>query len=66
MTNPDRDTRLNHDDLVFVLAKNDPGDPEKWDEYNENNKEMFEPGQNRMMADLNEIMLQPRQLKKKK
>jgi hypothetical protein len=42
VTNPDKDTRLEETDLVFVLAKQDPGDPELWDDYNENNKSMFD------------------------
>jgi len=33
VTNPDKETRLEKEDLVFVLAKTDPGDPDKWDEY---------------------------------
>ena len=28
VTNPEKDTRLEKSDLVFVLARNDPGDPE--------------------------------------
>ena len=33
ITNPDKDTRLEKSDLVFVLARSDPGDPETWDDY---------------------------------
>lgn len=42
VTNPDKETRLRDDDLVFVLAKSDPGDPNTWDDYNDNNKYMFD------------------------
>lgn len=42
VTNPDKDTKLRENDLIFVLAKNEPGDPETWDDYNENNKDMFD------------------------
>jgi len=42
VTNPDKETRLRESDVVFVLAKTDPGDPETWDDYNDNNKEMFD------------------------
>jgi hypothetical protein len=33
VTNPSQKTRLLKDDLVFVLAKTDPGDPENWDNF---------------------------------
>jgi len=46
VTNPDKDTKLRENDLIFVLAKNEPGDPETWDDYNENNKDMFDANQN--------------------
>ena len=59
VTNPDKDTRLEETDLVFVLAKQDPGDPEQWDEYNENNKSMFDQNQNRLMANINDMLLKP-------
>lgn len=37
VTNPDGDTtKLEATDLVFVLAKHDPGDPDLWDEYKDN------------------------------
>jgi len=42
VTNPNKETRLKKNDLVFVLAKTDPGDPETWDDYTDNNKEMFD------------------------
>lgn len=42
VTNPNKETRLRKNDLVFVLAKHDPGNPETWDDYNENNKELFD------------------------
>jgi len=43
VTNPSKDTKLEETDVVFVLAKQDPGDPERWDDYN--NKSMFDPYQ---------------------
>lgn len=42
VTNPHRNTVLNADDLVFVLARSDPGDPDTWDTYTEKNKDMFD------------------------
>jgi hypothetical protein len=57
VTNPDQDTRLEKDDLVFVLAKQDPGDPETWDDYNENNKIMFDQNQNNLMGNINDMCL---------
>lgn len=57
VTNPDGDTRLEKDDLVFVLAKQDPGDPETWDDYNENNKIMFDQNQNNLMGNINDMCL---------
>ena len=59
VTNPDKDTRLEEEDLVFVLAKSDPGDPETWDDYNQNNKELIDHNQKRLMADINDMMLKP-------
>lgn len=56
VTNPHQDTRLLKDDLVFVLAKTDPGDPDSWDNYNEKNKDMFDNNQNKLMKDINEMM----------
>ena len=42
MTNPNKNTYLVENDLVFVLSKEEPGDPETWDDYNEKNKLMFD------------------------
>lgn len=42
VTNPDKGTMLEKTDLVFVLSKEEPGDPETWDDYNEKNKLMFD------------------------
>jgi len=56
VTNPDKETRLRDTDLVFVLAKSDPGDPNTWDDYNENNKYMFDSNQNKLMKDINQMM----------
>ena len=33
VTNPEKTTKLRDDDKIFVLAKNDPGNPENWDDY---------------------------------
>lgn len=33
VTNPEKSTKLRADDKVFVLAKNDPGNPDGWDDY---------------------------------
>lgn len=33
VTNPSKELKLRKDDLVFVLAQADPGDPNKWDDY---------------------------------
>tara|TARA_B110000285_G_scaffold47072_1_gene53020 strand:+ start:1528 stop:1854 length:327 start_codon:yes stop_codon:yes gene_type:complete len=33
VTNPEKTTKLRADDKIFVLAKNDPGNPESWDDY---------------------------------
>lgn len=42
VTNPNKNTKLEENDLVFVLSKEEPGDPETWDDYNEKNKLMFD------------------------
>lgn len=42
VTNPSKNTKLEENDLVFVLSKEEPGDPETWDDYNEKNKLMFD------------------------
>jgi len=57
VTNPDKETRLEKDDLVFVLAKQDPGDPETWDDYYENNKVMFDQNQNNLMGNIGDMGL---------
>ena len=64
VTNPDKDVRLTATDLVFVLAKNDPGDPETWDDYNEKNKDMFDQNQIKLMKDINEMTFKQRGIKK--
>jgi hypothetical protein len=56
VTNPEKDTKLREDDKVFVLSKNDPGDPEKWDEFNYANKEMFDPKQIKIMGNISNMM----------
>lgn len=33
VTNPEKGTKLRADDKIFVLAKNDPGNPDSWDDY---------------------------------
>ena len=33
MTNPSKDLKLREDDLVFVLAQADPGNPNTWEDY---------------------------------
>jgi hypothetical protein len=43
VTNPEKDTKLRADDKIFILAINDPGNPDSWDEYNHENKDMFDP-----------------------
>lgn len=59
VTNPDKDTRLEEEDLVFVLAKSDPGDPETWDDFNQNNKELIDQNQSRILADINDMLVKP-------
>jgi hypothetical protein len=56
VTNPEKDTKLRDDDMVFVLAKVDPGDPENWDDFTINNKEMFDAKQNKIMSNINNMM----------
>tara|TARA_B110000285_G_C15131943_1_gene624210 strand:- start:457 stop:720 length:264 start_codon:yes stop_codon:yes gene_type:complete len=56
VTNPEKDTKLRSDDMIFVLAKNDPGDPEKWDEFTYQNKEMFDPKQIKIMGNISNMM----------
>ena len=50
VTNPDKDTRLEKTDLVFVLARSDPGDPEFWDDYNSKNQDVYDILNNKNMA----------------
>ena len=52
------------DDLVFVLAKNDPGDSDTWDNYSEKNKDMFDQNQNDLMKNINEMMFKQKGRKK--
>ena len=42
VTNPDKDTRLEKTDLVFVLARSDPGDPELWDDFDNKNQDVYQ------------------------
>ena len=42
VTNPDKETKLHEDDLVFVLARHYPGDPDLWDEFDQRNNDMFD------------------------
>lgn len=57
VTNPDGDTtKLEKTDLVFVLARQDPGDPDHWDDYN-GNTNMFDAKQNKIMTSVDEMML---------
>ena len=57
VTNPERDTKLEKDDMVFVLARSDPGDPELWDSGT--NQQMFDGNQTKKMRDIDEMMLKP-------
>ena len=43
VTNPEKGTKLRANDKIFVLAKNDPGDPATWDDFTYQNKGMFDP-----------------------
>lgn len=49
---------------MFVLSKEEPGDPETWDDYNEKNKLMFDQDQNRIMTAINEMQTLPKKSKK--
>lgn len=49
VTNPDKDTKLQEDDLVFVLARHNPGDPDLWDEFDQRNKDMFDSKQHKLI-----------------
>ena len=66
VSNPEKDTRLEKTDLVFVLARNDPGDPEQWDEYTQNNKDMFDANQNKLMAQIDEMTIKNKKMQQKK
>jgi hypothetical protein len=46
-----------------VLSKEEPGDPETWDDYNEKNKIMFDQNQNRIMSAINDMQILPTQNK---
>ena len=43
--------------MIFVLAKTEPGDPEAWDDYTENNKDMFDANQNKLMIQIQDMNL---------
>jgi hypothetical protein len=56
VTNPEKTTKLRDDDKIFVLAKNDPGNPENWDDYTHQNKDMFDPRQIKIMSNISNMM----------
>jgi len=56
VTNPEKATKLRADDKIFVLAKNDPGNPEGWDDYTHQNKDMFDPKQIKIMGNISNMM----------
>jgi hypothetical protein len=56
VTNPEKTTKLREDDKIFVLAKNDPGNPENWDDYTHQNKDMFDPRQVKIMSNISNMM----------
>jgi hypothetical protein len=66
VTNPTEKTRLMPDDLVFVLAKSDPGDSDLWDNYSEKNKDMYDNNQNELMKNINEMMFKQKGNNRKK
>lgn len=57
VTNPDKDTKLHEDDLVFVLARHNPGDPDLWDEFDQRNNDMFDAKQHKLIQNINNMML---------
>ena len=57
VTNPDKETKLKIDDIVFVLAKQEPGDPDKWDDFSQISKGTFDSNQNRLVSNINNMML---------
>ena len=57
VTNPDKETKLKEDDIVFVLAKQEPGDPDKWDDFSQISKGTFDSNQNRLVSNINNMML---------
>ena len=56
VTNPEKETKLRDDDKIFVLAKNDPGDPSKWDDFTYQNKDMFDAKQIKIMSNISNMM----------
>lgn len=56
VTNPEKETKIRDDDKIFVLAKNDPGDPSNWDEFTYQNKEMFDAKQIKIMSNISNMM----------
>ena len=57
VTNPDKETKLHEDDLVFVLARHYPGDPDLWDEFDQRNNDMFDAQQHKLIQNINTMML---------
>lgn len=57
VTNPEKDTKLQEDDLVFVLARHNPGDPDLWDEFDQRNNDMFDSKQHKLIQNINNMML---------
>ena len=57
VTNPDKETRLEPTDFLFVLALMDPGDPEQWDIFNQTKTQMFDKNQNKKIMEINEMGL---------
>ena len=68
VTNPDKDTRIEEEDLVFVLAKSEPGDPDTWDDMNNlHSKEDFGGPKPDLLQDFDPLMsIAEKGLKKKK
>lgn len=57
VTNPHKDTKLQEDDLVFVLARHNPGDPDLWDDFDQRNNDMFDAKQHKLIQNINNMML---------